>query len=385
MLNIYQQCQSRLSQAEHILIIINQYWQPDAIASALALSLYLAQLGKTATIIAPVASPSTALQFLPGWDTIQIGLNNWQQYTITLATNNGQQINQVEQKQTAAGLQFIIEPKIGTFTQADVSFKPATPKYDIIVAIDSRDLDSFGTLYDDNTDLFYQVPVVNIDHHPGNEQYGQINLIELTAASSSQIIYDLLHGWDEQYITEDVATCLLAGIIAKTRSFKTSYISPSALTMVANLINKGGRRDEIINRLYRSRDLTVLKLWGVVLARLKSSADNSLVWSLVSQEDFNKTKTNIEDLVEVVDELIINIPQAKVIILFYEQNNNGQTTSAAKIFALKTMSAINLTQELHGVGTKQSAEVISKESLPVFEQRIITHLLQKISDLPNVN
>ena len=83
----------------------------------------------------------------------------------------------------------------------------------------------------------------------------------------------------------------------------------------------GAKREEIVNNLFKQRTVPILKLWGRALAGLKHDDSIGLVWSVLSREDFIKAGADPKHLPEVIDELIINSPEAKLVLLVYEQND----------------------------------------------------------------
>ncbi|NIA18333.1 MAG: hypothetical protein GWO79_00420, partial [Actinobacteria bacterium] len=187
------------------------------------------------------------------------------------------------------------------------------------------------------------------------------------------------NNYSREFIDEDVATCLLAGMISKTRSFKTPNVTPAALSTAAQLISMGARREEIVNNLYRSRPLNVLKLWGRVLARLSGALENKLVWSAIKKEDFEKTETNEDDLGEIIDELIVNMPEVRVVVLIYD--GNGEKTKAL-IYSIKNIDSLNLVKEYDPQGTKKMAVVKTKKPREEAEKEIIGLIKEKLGKLP---
>lgn len=127
----------------------------------------------------------------------------------------------------------------------------------------------------------------------------------------------------EEHLDADIATALLAGMIAKTHSFKTSAVTPRALLVASQLMQRGARRDDIIRDLYRQHRLETLRLWGRVLARLQHDEGASLVWSLIRRDDFQKAGVDDQHLTGVIDEIITNSPQAKNILLLYERGDGS--------------------------------------------------------------
>ena len=227
MLTTEQQVLEQIKKAKNILITFKKVWDGDAVASALAFLIILKKMGKNAEVVAERFDQSANYGFLPGFKSIKYSLDGLRKFIISLDISKTK-VGQIKYKIEDQRLNFIIAPKEGFFTGDDVKTDSGEFKYDLIITLDTPDLESLGSVYDNDTDFFYQVPLVNIDHHPHNEAYGQINLVELTAISSSEILFNLFTGVSRDLIDEDVATCLLAGIIAKTKATrrKTSPRKP---------------------------------------------------------------------------------------------------------------------------------------------------------------
>ena len=169
-----------------------------------------------------------------------------------------------------------ITPKQGFLTREDIRTAQSDFKYDIIFVLDTPDLETLGKPYDSNTELFYKKPIINIDHNSANGRFGQINLIDTTASSSSEVIFDLMQKWQTEAIDADIATALLAGMITKTNSFKTENTKPNTLTIASRLMHLGANRDHIVQNLYRTRAISTLKLWGQAL--LTCNMTNQSAW-----------------------------------------------------------------------------------------------------------
>lgn len=396
MLNIDQQIFEQIKKANSILICFNKNWNGDAAASALAVYLFLKKLDKKIEVAADRPMSKPPLNFLPGLDAVADKLEGLRQFIVSLDIANTK-VSRVKYKVEGDKLNFFITPETGFFKERDVSTKSGDFKYDLIISIDSPDLESLGNIYESNSDLFYQVPVINIDHQPANEEYGQINKIELMAVATSEILFNLFANYSREMIDEDIATCLLAGIISKTKSFKTPNITPQTLSTASQLIAMGGRREEIVTHLYRSRSLKVLKLWGRVLARLNSAYEDKLVWTALNRGDFVKTETSEEDLHEVIDELIVNIPSARVIVIIHEQetvkpkDNNGAdkntnvdspVISYALIYSIRNINALDLAKDYNPTGNKTLARIELNKPVLEAEKEIIEKIKSQLEKLP---
>jgi nanoRNase/pAp phosphatase (c-di-AMP/oligoRNAs hydrolase) len=389
MLSTNQQIFEQIKKANNIVIAFNKVWNGDAVASALAMYLLLKKMDKNVDIVAEQFDQGKPFRFLPAFAKICNSLDNLRRFVISLNTSNAK-VEKIKYQTEANALNFIISPKDGFFTKDDITTHAGNFKYDLIITLDTPDLESLGTIYDNDTEFFYQVPIINIDHHSENEEYGQVNHVEITAIATAEIVFNLVTEYSRELVDEDIATCLLTGIISKTKSFKTQNITPGSLSASAQLIAMGARREEIVNHLYRSRPLNVLKLWGRVLARLTSAANNSLIWSVLTTADFTKTTANEDDLNEVIDELIINIPQAKVIVLIYESivktlddnQEAEETVTRALIYSVRNINSLLLTKQWQPVGTKSLVRITLSKNIFDAEKEISESLVSQLGQLP---
>lgn len=287
-------------------------------ATSLALRAVLRKLGKPMVDVASdgFVAPKN-LNFLPEIGAIKPNLNNLRKLIISLDVA-GNQIGGLHYEMNGDKLNIFVAPEEKTLDAKNISSSLSDYRHDLAVVLDTPDLESLGNVYHQNSDFFYRTPVVNIDHSPTNEHFGQINLVEMNATSTSEILFNFLESLDGRLIDEEVATLLLAGMISKTRSFKSPNVTPRTLGIASQLIARGARREEIIKNLYQTKTIGTLKLWGRVLMRLKSDPSAKIVWSLITRDDFMTSGAEAEELPEVIDELIANSPDANIVVLFYE-------------------------------------------------------------------
>ena len=241
------------------------------------------------------------------------------------------------------------------------------------------DLESLGKIYDDNVEFFYKTTIINIDHHSANEEFGQINFTDLNAIATSEILFYLLKNYKPEIINEDISTCFLAGIIEQTKNFKTASLTPRILLTASELITHGARREEIVNHLYRSRSLSSLKLWGKILNNLKSGKNSQLLWSKLTKADFKETGAATEDLADIVDELIATVPNAQIIAILCEEEDDNQTKII--VYSLKTINALSFIKEYAPLGTIKMAQATINKNLDVAMTEVINNLQNKLDKL----
>lgn len=320
-LALEQQVIQTIKNSQKPLIIFKKHFSGDSLAAALAMFLLLKKIKKNTDVVCDGFVLPRAYKFLPQKEIVKDKLNAPRKMIISIDEAKTK-VEEFSYDVVDGQLKLYISPKTGLFGPQDVKATLSAWLYDLIITIDTPDLESLGQIYSDNRDFFYEKPIINIDYSPANEQYGQINLIDLTSSSTSGVIYNLIKEWDENLFDADINTCLLTGIIDKTKGFKAGMISPKTLNISSQLIENQARREEIIKNLYYSRDLSTLRLWGKILTKLKENFNGKLVSATISSTDFEQTNTSYHSLPDIIDELISTIPGVELIVLLYQKDNN---------------------------------------------------------------
>jgi nanoRNase/pAp phosphatase (c-di-AMP/oligoRNAs hydrolase) len=96
-------------------------------------------------------------------------------------------------------------------------------------------------LYEVDKELYASKPIINIDRHANNAQYGQINLVDGQAASTSEIVARVLSNMGVK-LTQDIAFNLLNGVYGATNNFQSPTVTASAFELAAVCIKAGGKR-----------------------------------------------------------------------------------------------------------------------------------------------
>lgn len=355
MLPTHEQIQDTIKKSKRVLLTCRADAHVDSVASCLSLHLMLQKLGISSDVV--LASSNHVLRqvkFLPATDTITVDGTHLRHLVIRLH-RPGTKVKNFSYDMDGDTLNIYITPALGKFEPGDVRAEIGLKAYDLIITLDTPDLASLGDLYKDHADFFYKTPIINIDHDPGNEQYGQINHVDITSVSTTEILFRLFQALGDEHIDADVATTLLAGMVSKTQSFKTPTVTPRSLMVASELVQRGARRDEIIHHLYRQHDLATLRLWGRVLARLQQDPERQFVWSMVKREDFEKSGAGEEHLPGMIDELITTTPDAKTIAVLY-QRTDGKIAGWLK--TEHHTNALDMTRAWEPTGSKSLAHFI---------------------------
>lgn len=318
--SVYQQISNLIKKSHNILILTHAKADCDGLGAALSAYLAFKTLNKKVTVVTNDPAPEN-LQFLPSIDILSNSLSGRQDFIITVdSAKTG--VEKIKYNVEGNKVNIIITPKNGTLSAEDISFGSDSVKYDLIIVFDTGNLEHLGSVYDKNVEMFYETPVINIDHHASNTDFGQVNLVDSTAASSTEVLYEYLAYLENQtgqkLITEDIATLLLAGIITDTGSFQHANTSPRAMETSAKLLDLGARQQEVIKNIYKTKKLSTLKLWGIILSKVQVDPIHRMVWSTLSKGDFQEAGAETDETEGIIDDLLTNAPGAEVIFLIKE-------------------------------------------------------------------
>lgn len=375
-----QQLQKILETSKYILIVFNSRDNGDSVSSAIALKRFLEKQHRQADIACSDFSAPKNLSFLPEIDAIKPTLSNLQKFIIKVDVSKTT-LESLSYDIKDSTLHIYLTPKNGLISKNELRTAQSTFKYDLIITLNTPDLDSLGNLFFNNTDLFYRTSIVNIDHLPNNERYGQINMVDLAATSTSEIIYKIIKEIGEQFFDSGISTTLLTGMTVATKSFKNPNITPFTLQIASDLMARGADREKIVQNLYRTRSIATLKLWGEALTHLQNNPKLGLVWTTITRDDFTRSGGAPEDLKGIIDDLLSNSPEAKVIVLLYEIEN-GSKRIGGLVATEKNHDAMLLLKPLQPDGNKKLARItIQGKTLKEAEEIV----LKTISDALPLN
>ena len=351
-LSVKQQIVEKIQSANNILIVCHNNPDGDALGSSLALKHSLEKIGKKVTIAASGKSDQNT-SFLPGFNELQNKINSTKEFVITLDTSNTSAPHKVKYKTEDSKIHLIITPETGQFSDSDISFTNAGPNYDLIISLDTPNLEYLGDIYHDNQELFHEIPIVNIDHHGDNENYGELNFVNSESSSVAEIIVSIIETLspNQNLIDKDISTCILTGILSDTGSFQNNNTTSKALTVAAQMIAAGANHQLIIKNLFKTQSISELKCWGKILTNLQIKPSLKLAWSKISLADLQEINAKPEQTHGVIDALIKNLPDINVFMLL------TQTAEHIK-GSLRSLPSVNINPiavELGGGGHNQAS------------------------------
>lgn len=261
---IYTKIEEKIKSAEKILLVTDDKIDGDTIGSTLGMMFILKNLGKKVKVFSPKPILSS-LEFLPGVEFIEREARNLE------------------------------------------DFEP-----DLVLIFDASEGKHLWVLLDE---LRIQVPVVVFDHHASNLNYGDINLIEVNAASTGDVVWRFVK-WANYEVGREAAQCFLTAICTDTNVFNTSNTTVDALQAAHELVSLGAKFQVIVRETMLSRAPKILKLWGRAFERLHFSKTFDALTTVILEDDLRDLDIDdaqASELSEFLNAMVIDFD--KVVVL----------------------------------------------------------------------
>jgi phosphoesterase RecJ-like protein len=162
---------------------------------------------------------------------------------------------------------------------------------------------------------------INIDHHQDNTRFGSHNLVIPTAASTTEILYQIFRagGWP---LSRDTATALYVGLLTDTGRFQYGNTTPAAHRMAADLQELGVDVNAVYRQVYENTPLAKVLLVERALGRLQLRLDGRLALTWLESSDFDEVGAK-ESYTEGIIDNLRTIEGVKVAALLRQRPANG--------------------------------------------------------------
>lgn len=187
-----------------------------------------------------------------------------------------------------------------------------------VIVLDCGDIHRLG---ESGALLTDDAAILNIDHHKTNDFFGQANLIDLDAAATSQIIYNLAR-YMRIEIGKDMAVCLYTGILTDTGGFRYSNTTVEVHQIAAELLAVGVNSFEISDRVLESLTWSQVQLIREALGTLRRDESGQIAWMVVQRQLLYRLGASDEE-VEGLVSYARNVQGVEVGLLFREKEDGS--------------------------------------------------------------
>lgn len=240
--------------------------------------------------------------------------------------------------------------------------------YDLLFAVDASDIKRLG---DKLLPKEISKVVINIDHHPDNTHYGDINYVE-KSSSTAELVYKLAK-YLKVKINRKIAENLYVALITDTGNYRYENTSVATFAMAGDLLKAGVDTHEITTRIYDTKSIASIRIQAAVLSNLETSPDRKVVWATVTREMMERIGAKGEDLVGLVDQ-IRSIEGVAVAIVFREEDEKVKVNFRSK----GKINVSEIAKRFGGGGHIRAAGAILHEDIESAKKKVVTEVLKYI-------
>lgn len=326
-----------LSKEKRIVITTHARPDADALGSSLGIKHFLKALGYSSTLIAPTSYPNF-LHWMPGNEDV-----------ITFSEETYEQV------------------------------KKLVDEADLIICTDFSRLNRIDKL--EEVIRTQTGDFVLIDHHLDPENFAQYELWDPKASSASELVYRMIDTFGHtDKINQDIASCLYAGIMTDTGSFRFPSTSPTVHRILANLMETGIEHADIHRKVYDNNSEHKLRLLGYCISnKLRILNEYNVAYITLSEKDlerFNYQQGDVEGVVNYA----LSVAGINFAAIFMEIDGAIKISfRSVGNFSVADFS----NQHFNGGGHKNAAGGTTQDSLENVEQTFLSLLPTYKDDIIN--
>lgn len=235
-------------------------------------------------------------------------------------------------------------PGIDTVINVETQPERLLSQYDVGVSVDCGTLGRLGPAkpYFEGAKM-----AINIDHHVSNQRFGQLNLVEVNASSSGQVVGQLLDAWNWP-ISQATAICIYVTLLTDTGGFRFACTTAEVFDWAARLVRLGAEPEPIFKTVYENRPMAQAKLFAQTVLDHQMDAHSAkagqLIWYAVSQAQLKQLGA-LEEHTEGMIDRLRELEGVKIAALFKET-----TEGTTKVSLRSNVHGINVSAILEPLG-----------------------------------
>jgi len=197
-------------------------------------------------------------------------------------------------------------------------------KIDLLISFDCGSFDRLGI---ENRPPF----LINIDHHISNTNYGDINIINPNAASTSEVVFDMLRA-NGVSVDKNSATCIYTALVTDTGSFQFENVTKKVFKDASELVELGAKPDFVAKMLFQRDRLSRLRLLAKAYDTIELCCDGRVAFVEVTREMMEITGAIKEDTDTIVNS-VRNIASVEVACMLREDEEGIKISLRSKNYA----------------------------------------------------
>lgn len=263
-----------IEQYDRFLLTSHVFPEGDSLGSEVALALHLRDRGKRATILNPTPARSCYQSLIDLYPAHHLGENG---------------------------------------------LAPIPEDTEVIIALDVSQWDYLGALSGVLQDS--GLPLVAIDHHHPGGDFGDLVLVDPTAASTGEMLYQFLR-WAGAWISPPIAHAIYTSLMFDTGGLRAPHTTNRSVLVAADLLRHGVDHSAVARAIFQSESYPRTALYRKALEALRYEREGKIAWVSIPHTAFVETQTTLHDGDGILDNLL-SISEIEICVLLREVAGSG--------------------------------------------------------------
>ena len=201
--------------------------------------------------------------------------------------------------------------------------------------------------------------IVNIDHHHDNTLFGDVNLVDVEASCTAEIVYEIavLLGAE---VTPEMAGALYVGLVTDTGKFMYENTNARTHRIAAELIEAGVEVDETYRRLYEHVPIEKIRLVSRALDCIQRRCDGQLVVAYITAADYEASGAG-EEMTEGIIDFLRSVEGGRVAALIRDLGDRGNAARKVSLRSSDGAVDVSAIARSHGGGGHKRAAGFSTD------------------------
>ncbi len=254
----------------------------------------------------------------------------------------------------------------------DIKIAPAVDgDFDAAIIMECSDYARTGVT---GLDRFF---TINIDHHPGNTGYGQINWFDQSAAACAEMVFDVVQALGVE-MTLEIATHIYIAILTDTGSFHFSHLSPRTFDICRQALDAGVDPVRIARQVYDNSSVGRLRLCGAIMHGMRMDATGRIAVLQLDREMASAAGASYDDTDGIINQpLTVKEIQA---VVFFKQADGDEYRISMR--SKGTVDVGGIAKEFGGGGHKNAAGCSASGSIDALRKTFIDKIQLAIDGRP---
>lgn len=217
------------------------------------------------------------------------------------------------------------------------------------------------------------LPLINVDHHLGNELYGEVNWVDPAAPAVGEMVYRLSQALKIE-IDEATANALFLTLVTDTGGFRFSNTTAETFDAGAALVRAGASPETVGRWIYESQPLGVLRLLGEMIPTLSLHDEGRVATARLEREMFARAAAERGDSEGLIDHLRA-IAGVEAVALFRQVEEGWKVSLRSR----GDVDVERIARKSGGGGHQNAAGFTSSGELATLEREIVAALAAAVA------